>query len=262
MKRACIECGLVTSRVQRWLQNGRPARILHLFDQVCNLVDDHGEIISLASLEVGPGPFTMVMEEDFGRHLSDIDLQQRIVIDDADKSLSIGSLTISWERASLWDAMPQWSRLQDESGTNWPVAEPFSTDIESHITKLLEAIAARDATGTLDRTCALAGLGQGLTPAGDDILMGIIFALWIWRPQKDWINLMVETAVPRTTTLSAAFLQAAASGEATYHWHDLVNGLSGSPSGILSIGQSSGNDAWGGFIRAQDYLRLICEEGC
>ena len=65
MKRTWIKSSLLTLRVQRWLHNGRPARILHLFDEVCNLVDDRGDVISLADPAVGSGPFTMVMEGDF-----------------------------------------------------------------------------------------------------------------------------------------------------------------------------------------------------
>jgi hypothetical protein len=90
-------------------------------------------------------------------------------------------------------------------------------------------------------------LGKGLTPTGDDVLMGVIYGLWVWYPQRDWIRLIVETAVPRTTSLSAAFLRAAEDGEATFHWHDLVNGRAGAVNQILSIGHSSGRDAWAGF---------------
>ncbi|MCB9006268.1 MAG: hypothetical protein H6656_02600 [Ardenticatenaceae bacterium] len=39
-------------------------------------------------------------------------------------------------------------------------------------------------------------------------------------------KIVVETAVPRTTQLSAAWLQAAGRGEAHKPWHDLVDALS------------------------------------
>jgi len=60
----------------------------------------------------------------------------------------------------------------------------------------------------------------------------------------------VDTAVPRTTTLSAAFLRAAGDGEATIHWHDLADGRPGAMDRILAIGATSGRDAWIGFTTA------------
>ena len=57
----------------------------------------------------------------------------------------------------------------------------------------------------------LAGLGDGLTPAGDDWLVGMM--LWAWLAHaapRRFCQVLSDAAVPRTTTLSAAFLQAAA----------------------------------------------------
>ena len=252
MKRAGIESSLVTSRVHRWLQNGRPARILHLFDGVCNLVDDRGDVISLVAPAVGPGPFTMVIEGDFRRNLSCIDLHQPVTVDKTNRSLSIGSLIISTDGASIWNAAPDWSRLQHRPETDWPASTPLPVPIETQLEKLLQAVGGEDMGAAVAAVGALAGLGSGLTPAGDDVLLGVLFALWIWFPQRTWIDLIVETAVPRTTTLSAAFLRAAAAGEATIHWHNLVNGHQDAAANILAIGHSSGADAWTGFLRAKE----------
>ncbi|MEJ2749006.1 MAG: DUF2877 domain-containing protein, partial [Anaerolineae bacterium] len=93
-----------------------------------------------------------------------------------------------------------------------------------------------------------AGRGGGLTPVGDDVLLGVLYGLWVWQPRRDWMEMMVETAVPRTTTLSANFLRAAAAGEAVWQWHELVNGRAHAVTPILSIGHSSGSDAWAGFV--------------
>ncbi len=254
MKKAWMTSNPVTSRVHRWLKNGRPARILHLFDGVCNLVDDRGDVISLAAPAVGPGPFTMVMEGDFRSNLSRIDLRQPVTVDGADRSLSIGSLIISTDGASIWNAVPDWSRLQHELGINWPALAPLPVPIETRLELLLQAVGGEDMDAAAAAVGALAGLGSGLTPAGDDVLLGVLFALWIWFPRRAWINLIAETAVPRTTTLSAAFLRAAAAGEATVHWHDLVNGHHDAAVNILAIGNTSGADAWTGFMRAKEYF--------
>jgi hypothetical protein len=198
----------------------------------------------------------MIMEGDFRRNFSCIDLQQPVTVDEADRSVSIGSLIISTDSTSIWNAAPDWSRLRHEPGTNWLASTSLPTAVETQLELLLKAIGGEDKVAAANAVGALAGLGSGLTPAGDDVLLGVLFALWIWFPQRSWIDLIVETAVPRTTTLSAAFLRAAAAGEATIHWHDLVNGHHEAVANILAIGHSSGADAWTGFLCAKENFSI------
>jgi hypothetical protein len=84
--------------------------------------------------------------------------------------------------------------------------------------------------------------------------MGVLYGLWVWHPQQQWMELILEAAVPRTTSLSAAFLRAAAAGEATIHWHHLANGDSTAVERILAVGHTSGRDAWKGFARTRTML--------
>ena len=252
-----MNCTLLTPRAKRWLLHGRPARILHRFDQVCNLVNDLGEVISLASPAIGPGPFTMILSPDFPNHLSAIKLEDPIRIDSAGPTLTIGSMTVDASHAAIWDPTPQWSRLQQVRQTNWPAARPLSPNLETQLQLLLQAIISEDSETGRAVTGALAGLGGGLTPSGDDILIGVLYALWVCYAKEDWIELIVKTAVPRTTTLSAAYLHAAASGEATIHWHHLVEGREDAVAQIQAIGHTSGADAWAGFIHTREALCFL-----
>lgn len=251
-----MKCSLLTRQVLHWIQEGRSARLLHVFDEVCNLVDEDGEVISLVTPTIGPGPFTMVIEGDFRSPLSSFELQQAIAIRSTRKGLSIGPLFIATDGASLWNAKPHWSRLRHDSGDNWPPPTSLPKHIDTLLQRLLEGIRRTDSSAAVEAATSLAGLGSGLTPAGDDVMLGVLYALWIWLPQKEWIELIIETAAPRTTTLSAAFLNAAADGEATVHWHNLVNGCPKAPQQILAIGHSSGSDAWTGFLRAREKFSL------
>ena len=73
----------------------------------------------------------------------------------------------------------------------------------------------------------LAGLGSGLTPAGDDFLTGTMLWAWLAHPvPAPFCRALVEAAIPRTTVLSAAFLRAAARGECSASWHGLLEALS------------------------------------
>jgi hypothetical protein len=91
--------------------------------------------------------------------------------------------------------------------------------------------------------------------------MGVLYGLWVWRPRLEWIDLIVDTAVPRTTRLSAAFLRSAADGEATVHWHNLALGRPKAVEQILSIGHTSGRDAWAGFSHTGERLAQLASSG-
>jgi len=126
---------------------------------------------------------------------------------------------------------------------------------------LCGGIAAGDVEACREAAGALAGLGGGLTPAGDDFLLGALYALWATRPSAQAAALaeaIAGSAIPRTARLSAAWLKAAARGEAGQPWHTLVGALAADDSrvldravhGILSVGHTSGADALAGFVLA------------
>jgi hypothetical protein len=88
----------------------------------------------------------------------------------------------------------------------------------------------------------------------------------LWCQSADFatqIALIAQTAVPHTTTLSANLLQAAARGEASQAWHDLLTASTTDDVSntwlvyyerigrILRTGHSSGSDALFGFLAAQ-----------
>jgi hypothetical protein len=104
---------------------------------------------------------------------------------------------------------------------------------------------------------SLSGLGSGLTPAGDDFLIGLMLWAWLAHPTPArFCQLVFEAAAPWTTTLSAAFLRAAAGGEYSASWHCLLAALEGhepaalvaAVRGVLAQGSTSGADALAGFL--------------
>ncbi|WFE76614.1 DUF2877 domain-containing protein [Roseinatronobacter sp. S2] len=102
-------------------------------------------------------------------------------------------------------------------------------------------------------TGELAGLGQGLTPAGDDFLCGLMLALNVAHPAPSILcQTITAQALRATTTLLGAFLRAAAAGHAMPQWHRLLaEGASPSAQGVADIlryGHSSGGDSLAGFL--------------
>jgi hypothetical protein len=97
---------------------------------------------------------------------------------------------------------------------------------------------------------ALGGLGPGLTPAGDDMLSGILFAFRALGGPTVQPGLTAVTALVRTGDLSAALLTAAAGGFHIEPVHDLVmaaaagdtNAAAKAASDLDRFGSSSGAD--------------------
>lgn len=112
---------------------------------------------------------------------------------------------------------------------------------------------------------ALLGCGPGLTPSGDDVLVGVLVMLHA-AGRHDAARLLagaVTTEAPRRTSrISAAHLVAASRGEAVEPVHDVVQALlAGEPAAcatsvkrLLAYGHSSGADALRGMVLAADAL--------
>jgi hypothetical protein len=103
----------------------------------------------------------------------------------------------------------------------------------------------------------LAGLGGGLTPAGDDFLTGVMLWAWLAHPEpQGFCRSLLEASAARTTMLSAAFLRCVAAGECSAAWHALLAALDGGSErqladavkSVLSFGHTSGADALAGFV--------------
>lgn len=117
----------------------------------------------------------------------------------------------------------------------------------------------------------LIGLGPGLTPAGDDFVGGLFFALHHWRAAhaRTWdmrpIADLLAWARGRTGIISYAFLCDLAGGQGPAPLHDLLGGLIGREATadvaecvgrLRSIGASTGTQMLAGALTA---LRLVVD---
>jgi len=269
---------------QRWLHGHGQARLLHVFDAVCNLVNEDGEVLSLVAQGVANGPLSAVVER--GGFTDWLTIQSSVLL--APPVLLVGDGIFKFGRATIWEPRPDWAALRGSGHalqaasarildllSKHAEAESFAwlviRDVEAPggdarviakaaaaIQELLPAFAAEDVERMRASARALAGLGSGLTPAGDDFLLGVMHALWATRPEPQALALslvLAEEAAPRTNSLSAAWLRAAAQGEAGEPWHELFAAIVAGDTEvearavlrILPTGHSSGADALGGF---------------
>lgn len=244
---------------KRWLENPSKHRILHIFDDACNLVNADRDVLSIVNPEIGNGPFNLVLEESF-RFSNHLNLDDNILVNGS--RLTIGNLTISYSNAQRWNPVFHWKALRSRKEEIIARLKllPFDSENEMLLRlsrSLSHAIVHADLPSARDSALKLAGLGIGLTPAGDDILMGAMHATWIVHPQITAESITQEiarAAAPLTTSLSGAWLMAAARGEAGSVWHALFDAfihdenIYAPLSKILSVGETSGSDALAGFL--------------
>ncbi len=264
-----------TPCVQQWLQQPTAVSLLHIFDHALNLIDATGAIISIVPGSIGAGPFSLVVagERPFPAIISSQDSIRKTAT-----SLHLGPLEIDLRPAKVWQPTPPWSLLQEQQKQWLAILPALQTAVNQQQDRLTagsptqfanqfyaatsaaqQAIAQTEAAELETAVFKLAGLGPGLTPAGDDFLLGLLLGLWATRPEAEVLKMakiVVETAVPRTTQLSAAWLVAAAQGEAWLAWHRLLAGLLAGYgweqpfNQILNNGATSGIAAQMGFLAA------------
>jgi hypothetical protein len=277
----------VRERLHRLCQDQSNACVLAVFERACDLVTHDGDVIALVSPQIGDGPLNVVVD-------GAADLFARVhtgaPVRLEEERLWVGGLAIDLKGAAGWEPRPDWITLRERRAAiasclpllHATCLRPAPT---GSLLALLGApphgnvltgstfAAAREATQALRESWAgdaerlqagasgLAGLGGGLTPAGDDFLTGAMLWAWLAHPAPARLcRALTEAAVDRTTTLSAALLRAAARGECSAPWHALLAALSeglgdegearitAAVQEILARGATSGADSLAGFL--------------
>ena len=97
------------------------------------------------------------------------------------------------------------------------------------VAELIVALENGDRRAAAEVATGLIGLGPGLTPSGDDALVGIEAALHaLDLPSAGFLALAMDDVEDRTTTLAATLLRHAAAGEFAERLHTLLAALLGS----------------------------------
>jgi hypothetical protein len=272
-----------------WLNQTAPARVLNVFDRACNLVNVHGDVLAVVTSERGLTPFALVVASGDRAPFRGINETSSVRVQR--HRLSLGPFGIDASRAAVWNPVPAWSDIRrlftggarlDElaalafghgpSGSLLELFDPagqagvLPERLKSRAYQGAHELVAGMRTGSIEIAIAgvqrLAGLGGGLTPAGDDFVLGVLLAAWagLYDGGSEKLCLAVaEAAASRTTALSAAYLRAAARGECSAYWHGLFGALLRPEAvelraaiwALLSVGHTSGADALAGFLAAR-----------
>lgn len=139
------------------------------------------------------------------------------------------------------------------------------------LTVLIAAMREADRAQMEGAVAGLSGLGPGLTPSGDDVLLGMTAAYGAARragirtpPGAEFLpELILERYPPERAGISGAYLRAAARGEcfslvdevlASLLGHSSRCGLKRQLRQLLSVGSSSGTDILVGISLAMDTI--------
>ena len=153
---------------------------------------------------------------------------------------------------------PSGARAPRTASRSGPMDARFARAVPALSEWLDDALAGGHASTPAPVT-GLLGAGRGLTPSGDDCIVGVLVALHALGERgvaASIVRMVARHAPRRTSRLSAAHLDAACAGEAIEPVHAAIEAVAGnaSPGPVLDAlkeyGHDSGFDALAGVLVA------------
>ncbi|KAA3634143.1 MAG: DUF2877 domain-containing protein, partial [Proteobacteria bacterium] len=217
-------------------ETGRFSGVVHsVFARACNVSLDDGRLLALIAAEYGNAPHAVRVQVPgafafdravrageragcragvlrIGTGAIEVRLEDvprwRARLDDASADLARAEVRSAWRTARRC--------LHRHNATGW--ADPADA-IDHRVTALYRAAHRLDHPGAVTAIGHLVGVGAGLTPAGDDILVGFLAGLHAGRgasPARERfvnrVNASVRDAARFTNRISAEYLLQAADG--------------------------------------------------
>jgi hypothetical protein len=283
------------------LTNGQGSGVLHsVFRRSFNWQTDSGVLATVLIAGSGNGPFGIVINNahDFDFDLCPLAVHQRVAANKRSLSIPSAGVHIALEDAAHYNplrtidatgldsvrlernAMVLAQQLQQHAGREGlgPLAmvcgtvdrvdesaNPFCTRAQQAIALFLKGMVCADEEQVVQGARSLIGLGPGLTPSGDDFLVG---ALGWWMMSvgtgtaRCWIERVGELvralAYNKTTLVSYTYLDAVCQGMVGEYLGDVIEALAYQSDEevrkaalcVSGIGSTSGCDMLLGVYRA------------
>lgn len=290
------------SAADRIKEKGKLGFIHSIFDRVINITSSKNNLISLVGEEIGMGPLNIVSNIPPKVDFTATGIKEGDLVTRLGNLIIIGEniITVSIEGIKLWNPKIQFlDKLQTRRiiisnidilkataldydnlnglGELIPFANidglkvtndkklcPIANIAAPHITALLEAISLNNIQGIIQIIKKIVGLGPGLTPAGDDMLVGLMSSMQYIsnnfpeiRIDVNKINEEIKSSISGlTTTISEEFLREASLGRvnepiASHIKNMLISGerdVMNSANRVLRHGGTSGTDTVFGII--------------
>lgn len=247
-----------------------------VFAQACNIACGDA-LLTLVGPDAGRGPTLLCMAEGAPRDLRRLfSVAQPLRCMHGIVRTAAAEIDIS--RASVWRPAPLRARLPQAlvadnlrraasvlAARRRRCASVIDREAAACAAAVLAACRARDARLAAQQAERLIGWGEGLTPAGDDFVIGVCAGLDAWidcdapRACREALGAAMIAAAGRTTAISAHYLRLAAAG----HYHERLlaacDALLGEASwpccaralhALCAVGASSGTDTLAGLLAA------------
>ena len=258
-------------------RTGFAGRVHSVFAQACNLACND-TLLTVCAACGSIGPLTLRLADDAPQDLREL-FEEGERIDGGQGGLRTHRTELQWTRAAVWRATEPravLARAQIEPRLNAAAAglAQFRRTHPSIVDGAGAGAAAalQESCRTLDDRLAarqvkrLIGWGEGLTPAGDDFLVGLLAGLdTLVRGEparlqfRDTLAATVVGLADQTTSLSAHYLHLAAAGHVGEPLLSLRDALTAEPlahviddalRSVLAIGATSGADTVSGLLAA------------
>jgi len=265
------------------------ARVHSVFRRVVNLMDADGELLTLAARAVDDAPNSAVL--DLGA-FDELRLRPGEPVLAAHGSLWFdeSGWRVVFEGARPWRCeLPAWpastdllrenlrwcgERLAEHGAVSGGGASAFDSAalhlLAQRADALRRSLERRDFDAATREARSVLGLGPGLTPSGDDFLLGLIATLHLaGSPCEGWLDggaRLLAGAAAATNAISLAALRCAAQGRVRHRIATVLRQLlqgGGQPleaalADVLAIGANSGGDIAAG-LRCGLELQLFHE---
>ncbi|MES2210465.1 MAG: DUF2877 domain-containing protein [Chloroflexota bacterium] len=293
-----LDATLVSDAIRAHLARGGRCVVHSVFRSVVNL-ETPGGLITIGGSSVEPLPHGLRMRGDIDFRAAGLRIGHQVLLDERWIRIPAGAIAIDLSHAAGWSprlpstdfalARTRWrvrasdvrglvaAAVRARSGSGDGLGDLVHHDGHTSLQSVARlaaprlqrlAAALRDADPSAAGMAAesLVGLGPGLTPSGDDALVGMAAAVTAMPPpgtlDATYLRRVVDTAPARTTAVSTAFLRHAADGEFAAGLHELMAALIGpDPTGLAStiersvaFGATSGTDTLVGVLMGLDAL--------
>ena len=268
------------------------AQVHSVFLRACNIETDSGELLTLLAPGSGNLPHGIRCAPPIGALFARLRQGQAAILDDAALRVPAARLAVHLSRAAIWNgtvaaappglrgaeprrALRELCETLREHAPDQGVApvlfssgSPRSTIGRALLARMAQSlpVLARatdtgDAGAVVSALSVLVGLGDGLTPAGDDFIVGYLAALWSRsHRERGTAALLRALANPvgqlslQTNAISRQMLLDALQGQFAERLADVVrsvcggNDVAGAAMRALEVGHSSGADVLCGLL--------------